>query len=80
MENTLGRWARARGRRARTTHRDEANATRRTREWDEETREETREETGEETREETSRGRARRRGSGEKALRGNEGARRAWDA
>ncbi len=75
MENTLGPWARAG-----TTRSDDARgrhtATRRTREWDEETREET----GEETGEETSRGRARRRGSGEKALRGNEGARRAWDA
>ena len=79
MENTLGPWARAG-----TTRADDARgrhtATRRTREWDEETREETREETGEETGEETSRGRARRRGSGEKALRENEGARRAWDA
>ena len=71
MENTLGPWARAG-----TTRSDDARgrhtATRRTREWDEET--------GEETGEETSRGRARRRGSGEKALRENEGARRAWDA
>ena len=75
MENTLGPWARAG-----TTRADDARgrhtATRRTRERDEETREET----GEETGEETSRGRARRRGSGEKALRENEGARRAWDA